>query len=254
MKKAKAEAAVQQPQTQEPIPEEAQVAPKPSRKSTRRKSDGSPTSAPPEDTLKFEKKRRNLRNSDAQEDANLPPLPVKRKRKSREPAESKPPQEQESVGASGAQQKHNDKADQTQPVEITFDATKISLPFADTPIIRRNQEMRRGAANGSRRSSLGMRGRRASSLIDTGKSNGELDSSAQHADADVFLALPHDGVESGEFYKHIESEGLSEPRRMRQLLTWCGTRALGERPTANEADIDAKLAGMTVFKKYQSND
>ena len=32
--------------------------------------------------------------------------------------------------------------------------------------------MRRGAGSGSRRSSLGMRGRRASSLIDTGKSNG----------------------------------------------------------------------------------
>ena len=62
--------------------------------------------------------------------------------------------------------------DHTRPIEITFDSTKIALPFADTPIIRRNQEMRKGAASSSRRSSLGMRGRRASSLIDTGKSNG----------------------------------------------------------------------------------
>ena len=49
--------------------------------------------------------------------------------------------------------------------------TKIALPFADTPIIRRNKEMRKGS-DSSRRSSLGMRGRRASSLIDSGTSNG----------------------------------------------------------------------------------
>ena len=42
------------------------------------------------------------------------------------------------------------------------------------PIIRRNKEMRRGASNGSRRSSLNNRGRRASSLIDSGKSNGMM--------------------------------------------------------------------------------
>lgn len=60
------------------------------------------------------------------------------------------------------------------PVERTFDATKIALPFADTPIIRRNKEMRKGVENGHRRSSLGNRGRRASSLIDGGKSNGNL--------------------------------------------------------------------------------
>ena len=60
--------------------------------------------------------------------------------------------------------------DHTHPIEYIFDVTKIALPFADTPIIRRNKEMRK--TNGSRRSSLGNRGRRASSLIDTGKSNG----------------------------------------------------------------------------------
>ena len=50
---------------------------------------------------------------------------------------------------------------------------KIALPFADTPIIRRNKEMRKGNSDeGHRRSSTGMRGRRASSLIDSGTSNG----------------------------------------------------------------------------------
>ena len=52
--------------------------------------------------------------------------------------------------------------------------TKIALPFADTPVISRNKAMRQDrASKGERRSSLGLRGRRASSLIDSGTSNGE---------------------------------------------------------------------------------
>ena len=53
-------------------------------------------------------------------------------------------------------------------------ATKIMLPFADTPVITRNKEMRKASKDGHRRSSTGLRGRRASSLIDSGMSNGEL--------------------------------------------------------------------------------
>jgi kinetochore protein Mis13/DSN1 len=53
-------------------------------------------------------------------------------------------------------------------------ATRIALPFADTPVIRRNKAMREGKVRkGERRSSLGLRGRRASSLIDSGNSNGK---------------------------------------------------------------------------------
>ena len=55
--------------------------------------------------------------------------------------------------------------------QMSSDTTKIALPFADTPIIRRNKEMRKGS-NESRRSSLSNRGRRASSLIESGTSNG----------------------------------------------------------------------------------
>lgn len=51
-------------------------------------------------------------------------------------------------------------------------ATRIMLPFADTPVINRNKEMRKGGKDGHRRSSTGLRGRRASSLIDSGMSNG----------------------------------------------------------------------------------
>ncbi|WEW59137.1 hypothetical protein PRK78_004606 [Emydomyces testavorans] len=108
---------------------------------------------------------------------------------------------------------------------------KIALPFADTPVIERNKEMRQDRGRGQRRSSFGMRGRRASSLIDSGASN----------------ALPHDKVDTADFYKHIESEDLSEPRRMRQLLTWCATRAMGEKPSGSRSDDEsAKLAARVI--------
>lgn len=90
--------------------------------------------------------------------------------------------------------------------------TKIALPMSDTPIINRNKEMRKKGGNGSRRSSLGSRGRRASSLIESGQT-----------------AIPHREVSTSAFYKHIEAD-LLEPRRMKQLLIWCGERALSEKP------------------------
>ncbi len=110
-------------------------------------------------------------------------------------------------------------------IEGTRESTKIALPFTDTPVINRNKELRK-KGTGGRRSSLGMRGRRASSLIDNGHN-----------------AIPHHQVETAQFYKHIEAEGLSEPRRMKQLLTWCGERALGAKPSHNIADSAAVLAG-----------
>ena len=73
---------------------------------------------------------------------------------------------------------------------------------------------------------MGLRGRRASSLIDNGHS-----------------AIPHREVETKEFYKHIEAEGLSEPRRMKQLLTWTGERCMGEKPAHGDPDSSVKHAG-----------
>ncbi|TKA26512.1 hypothetical protein B0A50_05349 [Salinomyces thailandicus] len=92
---------------------------------------------------------------------------------------------------------------------------RIALPFQDTPVIRRNKEMRKSSAESHRRSSSAMRGRRASSLIDEGRGN----------------ALPHAEVSASEFFKHISAD-LTEPRRMRCLLGWCGTRALPTKPEA----------------------
>jgi kinetochore protein Mis13/DSN1 len=51
---------------------------------------------------------------------------------------------------------------------------KIALPFADTPVQRRNKEMRKTSGDGHRRSSAGMRGKRASSVIDEGRGHGEF--------------------------------------------------------------------------------
>jgi kinetochore protein Mis13/DSN1 len=91
--------------------------------------------------------------------------------------------------ASGKTKKKKSKVDDTRepermrdvevngnhtPQEKEGNATTIALPFADTPVISKNKEMRQGKGKSQRRSSLGMRGRRASSLIDSGVSNGEI--------------------------------------------------------------------------------
>ncbi|KAK1836265.1 Mis12-Mtw1 protein family-domain-containing protein [Podospora conica] len=114
--------------------------------------------------------------------------------------------------------------------ERSYESQQIALPFSDTPIINRNKELRKkGGASGSRRSSLGMRGRRASSLIDNGHN-----------------ALPHREVDPSEFYKHIEAEGLSEPRRMKQLLIWCGERSLSEKPPHGSHGSSAVLGARAI--------
>ncbi|KFY91842.1 hypothetical protein V500_04429 [Pseudogymnoascus sp. VKM F-4518 (FW-2643)] len=118
------------------------------------------------------------------------------------------------------------------PILTTSHATTIALPFSDTPVLNRNKALRQTT---SRRSSLGLRGRRASSLIDSGHT-----------------ATPHAAVPADEFYKHIESS-LPEPRRMRQLLTWCGERALGERPGMGEgsaAVLAARHIQEQVLKEF----
>ncbi|TID18715.1 hypothetical protein E2P81_ATG05697 [Venturia nashicola] len=165
-------------------------------------------------------------------------------------------------------------------VEKPRDGTKIALPFADTPVIRRNKEMRQQTKSKHRRSSTGLRGRRASSLIESGTSNGriihtystkyvsksaskivrfsslfsEAESEPQCDDDDDehteeyftndfldYVAVPHADVSITDFYKHIE-QSLPEPRRMKQLLTWCGTRALPEKAHGGTGDAGEMLA------------
>jgi kinetochore protein Mis13/DSN1 len=136
------------------------------------------------------------------------------------------------------------------------------LPFADTPVITRNKEMRKGGnKDGSRRSSTGLRGRRASSLIDSGQSNGESEHDAQKnwaenlngmekrlregVDTNNVAALPHSEVEVRDFYKYIE-QSLPEPRRMKQLLTWCGSRALPAKPSGDVKNANAIMAARAI--------
>lgn len=64
----------------------------------------------------------------------------------------------------------------------------------------------------------------------------------------VDTAEPHSQVETNEFYKHI-SQDLVEPKRMRQLLLWCGHRALPEKSAVgqmDEAETAAMHAGMLI--------
>ncbi|KAK2593532.1 hypothetical protein QQS21_008755 [Conoideocrella luteorostrata] len=110
-----------------------------------------------------------------------------------------------------------------------MESSKIALPMSDTPVINRNKEMRKKGGKSNRRSSLGSRGRRASSLIDSGQT-----------------ATPHRDVNTKEFYKHISGEGLPEPRRMKQLLMWCGERALPAKPPHGTANSEAILGARAI--------
>lgn len=70
-----------------------------------------------------------------------------------------------------------EKEPDARPIErevaTVEDIQKIALPFSDTPVIKRNREFRQRGSKGHRRSSTGMRGRRASSLIDNGSDGGD---------------------------------------------------------------------------------
>lgn len=113
-------------------------------------------------------KRRSKRLSgETDEQSDREPSPgLKVKKRSKERRVEKESQDQIEAA--------QDRQNRDLPTEEDeHSATKIALPFADTPVIRRNKAMREGKADkGERRSSLGMRGRRASSLIDSGTSNG----------------------------------------------------------------------------------
>ena len=181
-KRAKATPAVQPPEpllTEEKSDEVSWPAPM---KKPRKRSTGleSPEAKIAEKEVKEVKRRRSPRNSSngVPPEPDPPILEVKKRRnKESGNAKAKSRLSAEIIStevdkAPSETTKVVDHDSQIQPVEVSQEFTKISLPFADTPIIRRNQEMRRGAGDGSRRSSLGNRGRRASSLIDGGKSNG----------------------------------------------------------------------------------
>ncbi|PVI01459.1 hypothetical protein DM02DRAFT_524946 [Periconia macrospinosa] len=228
-----------QPQP-EPIPEEP-LKPMP----TRRKR---PVAAPPQpDQLVPERRRRSARLSgdqnhmqqvDGPEEREEPAKPAPRrtkkttqapteKEKKKQPTPAPEVQPGRKSTIMGAQTPTHNELHVSKKRD--GGATKIMLPFADTPVINRNKEMRKASKEGHRRSSTGLRGRRASSLIDSGMSN----------------ALPHSEVEVRDYFKYIE-QSLPEPRRMKQLLTWCGSRALPEKPSGDVKNANAIMAARAI--------
>jgi kinetochore protein Mis13/DSN1 len=169
----------------DPIPEEASAKsarlqdPLPAKPTARRKK----ALAAVIETEASEKRRRSTRLSGDREELEVRPkhaepstarrtkksAPVEKERKKQiTPApETQPQQKTAFVGAKTPTQNELTVAKKRDP-----NAQRIMLPFADTPVITRNKEMRKGSKDGHRRSSTGLRGRRASSLIDSGMSNG----------------------------------------------------------------------------------
>jgi kinetochore protein Mis13/DSN1 len=111
-------------------------------------------------------KRRSARLSGDKEEVVriLPVQQSKRKRKSNELKSSE-----------GDREGSPELPQNELQVEKKREGTKIALPFADTPVINRNKEMRAAKSKvQNRRSSVNSRGRRASSLIESGTSNGRI--------------------------------------------------------------------------------
>ncbi|KAL2196471.1 Mis12-Mtw1 protein family-domain-containing protein [Corynascus similis CBS 632.67] len=199
------------------------------RRTSKRKSgsDDTPPSPPPEDlVIPKSKTRRKARESTAEKGSQQ-----SRTRARQVNGAYRGAGKEEAAGYE-EERPHQLLGDDSTPNTSTAQPQSqvIALPFSDTPIINRNKEFRKkGGANGGRRSSLGMRGRRASSLIDNGHS-----------------ALPHREVNPAEFYKYISADGLSEPRRMKQLLVWCGERALSEKPPHGKPGSSAILGARAI--------
>ena len=62
------------------------------------------------------------------------------------------------------------------------------------------------------------------------------------ANSTDYVAVPHAEVQVNEFYKHIAHD-LLELKRMKQLMVWCGSRALPEKPSGQVKDASAIMAG-----------
>jgi kinetochore protein Mis13/DSN1 len=122
----------------------------------------SPTPPPPRATRRKKEKKKEDQNVDEmrlERPSSPPPAPTTRSRKP-----DKRRRNEKAVEAANAAPEHDASHDDAW-------SRVIQLPTSDTPMQRRNQELRRGSgATGSsrRRSSLGMRGRRASSMMQSG--------------------------------------------------------------------------------------
>ncbi|KAF8251069.1 Mtw1 kinetochore complex [Wilcoxina mikolae CBS 423.85] len=155
-------------------------------------------------------------------------------------------------------------------VPSSGEVSKIKLPTSDTPIQRKNQQFRKGPGGERRRSSLGRRGRRASSMMQEGIigmgttkcPNLEVESKSDIAFF-VLAAEPHSEISHKEFYKHIDEEQM-ENARMKQLLSWCGKRELDKLqkaapPGSSSSDVEgsarhvARMMAEDLLKEITTN-
>jgi kinetochore protein Mis13/DSN1 len=208
-KQAPIEAPVPTPVEPEPV-----VAPIPE---PRRKK--APVVAKPVEIVR-ETRRRSARLSsetESQVDEVSQPLPKTRKTGKPDPPQSPPTfPEVESRTIRGTS-----KEQQLQVNKVRSKGTTIALPFADTPVIKRNKEMRAaGGRNSSsnRRSSSGLRGRRASSLIDSGTSNGMSDTPPLYELASVASEMAWDAQSLA--LSMLEFDGMA--KSFEQLVEYDG--------------------------------
>ncbi|ORX88424.1 hypothetical protein K493DRAFT_319483 [Basidiobolus meristosporus CBS 931.73] len=108
----------------------------------------------------------------------------------------------------------------------------VQIPIEETPMINKNKEFR----NTRRRSSFAKRGKRASSI------------------AGGFISLPHPSVSEADFFKHISPE-LPDPVRMKQLLVWCGRRAMDKQTSKDQEALElAKAIQEEIMAKLVNNE
>ncbi|RBR15774.1 uncharacterized protein FIESC28_07175 [Fusarium coffeatum] len=230
---------------EEPTEDEPSATTKPAtRKSNRQKASVDAPDEPPPKATKKQPTRRSTRRSEKLETEIAQPVsapalePAPEPEPEPQPETAPQPPAATTSRVNGASKKSRSRAKSTKPPPDwdksperapPVQSATIALPMSDTPIINRNKEMRKKGGNSNRRSSLGNRGRRASSLIEGGQT-----------------AIPHREVNPADFYKHIEAEGLTEPRRMKQLLTWCGERALSGKPRHGTPNSNAILGARAI--------
>ncbi|KAF8927616.1 hypothetical protein BGZ47_002051 [Haplosporangium gracile] len=95
-----------------------------------------------------------------------------------------------------------------------FVETDVVIPMRETPTINKNKDLR----SANRRSSLTMRGKRASSI-----GNG-------------FTALPHPSVDPKTFFRHISADDPA-PIRMKQLMAWCARISIDKQRSKSQTAL-----------------
>ncbi|KAG8915856.1 hypothetical protein FRC00_010747, partial [Tulasnella sp. 408] len=136
----------------------------------------------------------------------------------------------------------------------------VPVPLNDTPMIKKNREMRREQSE-RRKSSMGQASARVTESFGAGilgmyhldvlSLACQLIWSLRKTDQ----ANPHPSVDHPEFYTHISPE-LPEALRIRQLLVWCSSRALSSTsaptiPSTSESLPKLKSSQQKVLRELQ---